>query len=69
MHLIRMVEGQILEMEDMSEIISLLKTFKGIKIGEKLGFFQSLLTGMSILAWSDIIRGSTKEDLNMKYIK
>jgi len=58
-----MVEGQILKMDDMSEIISLLKTFKGIKIGEKLGFFRSLITGTSVLTWSDVIHDSCKEKI------
>eukprot|EP00826_Nyctotherus_ovalis_P043074 TRINITY_DN4505_c0_g1_i9.p1 TRINITY_DN4505_c0_g1~~TRINITY_DN4505_c0_g1_i9.p1 ORF type:complete len:206 (-),score=46.93 TRINITY_DN4505_c0_g1_i9:42-659(-) len=59
-HLIRMVEKEILLVDEMSEIIALLKTFKTIKIGEKLGFFRSLMSGTKIINWQGIISDSNK---------
>lgn len=64
-----MVESQVLRMDDMSEIIALLKTFKGSRIGERLGFLQSLIAGTTVLTWSDVIRESSRETLSLRYAK
>jgi hypothetical protein len=52
----KLVEKQIVALDEMAGIISLLKTFKEIKIGEKLGFFHSLATGYTELTWDMIIK-------------
>ena len=64
-----MAEDKILSIEEMSEIISILKTFKGINIEQKLGFFQSLLAGYSMLTWENIIKDSNNESITKDIIK
>lgn len=68
-HLIKLAEKQILAIEEMAEIVSLLKTFKEVKIGEKLGFFQSLTAGYTKLTWEMIIKSSENEKISNELIK
>jgi len=65
----KFVEKQILSLEEMAGIVSLLKTFKEIKINEKLGFFQSLTTGYKELTWDMIIKESEKISISNEVIK
>jgi len=63
------VEREILEINEMSEIVFLLKTFKTIKIGEKLGFFRSLMSKVKILNWQTIISDSIKENITSELVR
>jgi len=65
----RLNQAEILETEEMAEMITLIKSLKGVKIGEKLGFLKSIISGNTIISWKDIIMESDKEMINTKYIK
>ncbi len=69
LHLLRINEKHILESEEMAEMISMIKSLKGVKVGEKLGFFKALLAGTTSIRWRDIIEESYKETINEKYVK
>ena len=47
----------------------MIKSLKEVKVGERLGFFQAILTGTSTISWKDIMKESHREIINEKLIK
>ena len=61
-------EKEILNAQESTDTLMILKSFKGLKIGQKFGFLESLMSGSLELTWEKVIQDSSKEVVSKKII-